>query len=440
MNKQHNVLYWSIIGVLLCIVGLPVQAQECEGIEVLASSLNVRTGASTSYSKVGRINKGEKYVTVAEQGNWKKIWFAEQARWIYAKYYTKSMTINCGSVVNTNSLNVRTGASTNYTKAGTMPKGSEWAIIGESGAWRKVWYKSEARWVHGYYLDGNNIADIEVDSFTINNNAASSDSRYVTVFAALSEMASYYQISENSYFSGAEWKPYSDDMIAFTLSEENGEKTVYFRVKNADGRISNTASDSIELAVQDTKAYRIDRDLFFSNIRSQFGSLKQSQVNGLNFLLENIELDEYPAINNFTVWARQIAYMLATTKHEVANTYTPITEYSNTTCKRYDGGCTYKGRGYVQLTHKYNYQNMGDILGVDLVSYPGLALDPDIAYNVMSYGMFYGIFTGRTLGRYIKQGKTDYYNARRVINGLDKASLIKGYAKKFQTILTNSVK
>ena len=74
------------------------------------------------------------------------------------------------------------------------------------------------------------------------------------------------------------------------------------------------------------------------------------------------------------------------------------------------------------------------------MKYPLRALEPDIAYTVMSYGSFNGIFTSRKLGNYIKVGLTDYYNARRVINGTDKASLIKGYAQKFQTILVNSAK
>ena len=39
----------------------------------------------------------------------------------------------------------------------------------------------------------------------------------------------------------------------------------------------------------------------------------------------------------------------------------------------YDGGKRYKGRGYIQLTHKYNYKYYGDKLGLDLVNKPELA-------------------------------------------------------------------
>ena len=186
------------------------------------------------------------------------------------------------------------------------------------------------------------------------------------------------------------------------------------------------------------KQRSVDRDEFFSGMRSSFGSMNQSQVDGINFLLAKMERDQLPAINNGAVWNRQIAYMFATIRHEVANRYQPITEFSNTTCRRYSGGCTYKGRGYVQLTHDYNYRKMSPVVGVDLVANPLKALEPNISYTITSYGMFNGSFTGRALGTYIKAGTTDYYNARRVVNGTDKASLINGYAEQFQSILDRS--
>lgn len=184
----------------------------------------------------------------------------------------------------------------------------------------------------------------------------------------------------------------------------------------------------------------IDRDRFFSGVRSQFGSLSQSQANGINFLISKMEADTRPATNDREVWLRQIAYIFATIRHEVANTYQPITEFSNTTCRRYDGGCLYKGRGYVQLTHRYNYRKMSPVVGVDLVASPTRALEPEISYTVTSYGMFNGSFTGKALGSYVRSGYTDYYNARRVVNGLDKASLIRGYANTFQNILSSSAR
>lgn len=45
-------------------------------------------------------------------------------------------------------------------------------------------------------------------------------------------------------------------------------------------------------------------------------------------------------------------------------------------------GAKYKGRGFIQLTGKYNYEVYGQKVGVDLVSNPDLASEPKIAAKV----------------------------------------------------------
>jgi len=45
--------------------------------------------------------------------------------------------------------------------------------------------------------------------------------------------------------------------------------------------------------------------------------------------------------------------------------------------------------------------------------------------------MINGVFTGKSLHHYFNKDKTDWYNARRIINGKDKMHLIGDYAKSF---------
>lgn len=417
------------------LTGFSAQAATCDAIQVTASSLNVRTGPSASNTKVGSIQTGEQYVKVGESGNWAQIWFDEQSRWVSAAAYTEAVSVDCGKVT-AGTLNVRSGAGSGYAVVGTMPYDSEWVTLENSGSWKKVFYKSEQRWVYGVYLDTTEQPlPISVTGFSINNGDISTESQFVTTTQTINEsLATEYQLSENSGFSDAIWTAYVSNS-SFTLSSGDATKTLYYRVKNADGRVSDTVSDTIDLITPMTSDRMIDPTVFFNEFRNQFGSLNQSQVDGINFLLINMVEDTEAAFTELPVYNRQMAYLWATTKHEVANTFLPITEFSNTHCVNYDGGCLYKGRGYVQLTHRYNYASMSPIVGVDLVEEPTLALVPDIAYTVMSYGSFNGVFTGRALGQYINTDLTDYYNARRVINGTDKASLIRGYAEKFQIVM-----
>lgn len=87
-------------------------------------------------------------------------------------------------------------------------------------------------------------------------------------------------------------------------------------------------------------------------------------------------------------------------------------------------GVRFKGRGYVQITGRRNYEDWSRRLGIDLVSNPELASRPDIASRILVEGMKEGTFTGVGLDRYINGQGTDFRNARRIVNGTDRAGMI----------------
>lgn len=93
-------------------------------------------------------------------------------------------------------------------------------------------------------------------------------------------------------------------------------------------------------------------------------------------------------------------------------------------------------RGFVQLTWETNYQKYQDLTGLPMVSKPDLVLgDPDLSAYILIHGSKNGTFTGRKLSDYINSRKKDYYNARRIINGTDKASHIANLAVKWENRL-----
>jgi len=188
----------------------------------------------------------------------------------------------------------------------------------------------------------------------------------------------------------------------------------------------------------------IQRKYFFDSVRGALfaGHMNQGQVDGMNAILdfaESVGCDD-----------RHLAYILATTYHETAQTMQPIAEYGKGKGKPYgvpdpQTGETYYGRGYVQLTWKENYQKQDAKLGLGgrLVTDADLALDPDVALQIIFRGMYDGDFTGVGLPKYItctnvETDTTDFYNARKIVNGLDCASQIQGYAQAFANALAHA--
>lgn len=154
------------------------------------------------------------------------------------------------------------------------------------------------------------------------------------------------------------------------------------------------------------------------------------------------------------------AYALATAYHETAHTMQPIKEHGGPRYyfRMYDiagerphvakdlgndipgDGAVYAGRGYVQLTGKRNYRLASEKTGYPLVGNPDLAMRPDIAALIMREGMVGGWFTTKKLAHFLPAAEADatdrqFFDARRIINGRDKATLIAGYAIKFQGAL-----
>lgn len=101
-------------------------------------------------------------------------------------------------------------------------------------------------------------------------------------------------------------------------------------------------------------------------------------------------------------------------------------------------GVKFAGRGYVQLTGRANYVKVGKALGLDLLKEPQIVEEPGIAAKVLIWGMSTGAYTGKANRDYLAKSPPDYVNARRIINGTDKASLIATYAKEFQAALVTA--
>lgn len=196
----------------------------------------------------------------------------------------------------------------------------------------------------------------------------------------------------------------------------------------------------------------MNRAHFYAGVRSSLfgGSLSQSQVNGMEAVLDEA--------GKAFIDPRWLAYMLATAFHETGQTMQPIHERGGADYffRMYDpkgqrpkvaadlgntqsgDGVRFAGRGLVQLTGRRNYTTFSKLVGVDLVANPDAAMQDAIAVKIMFEGMQRGLFTGKKLADYFTPKSSDWVSARKIINGLDRANDIAGYAKRFYDALQDA--
>ncbi len=193
----------------------------------------------------------------------------------------------------------------------------------------------------------------------------------------------------------------------------------------------------------------INKEKFFA--KYPFRPLKQAQVDNLNFLLD--KMDNSDLLTRIS----EYCYVLATLKLETADTFAPVEEaywikpesrriavlkkmYAGRKSIIHPSGKLYTGRGYVQLTHIDNYIKMNPYVqkkfpDYDLIENPELACEPEAAWIILETGMSKGLFTGKKLSDYFTDDKHDFYTARKIINGLDRAGLVQAYAEKYMNVL-----
>lgn len=196
----------------------------------------------------------------------------------------------------------------------------------------------------------------------------------------------------------------------------------------------------------------MNKSAFYSFIRHKLfaGKMRQGIVDTIEIILKECS-------SRAIYDSRQIAYILATAYAESYNTannpeWVPVREgFADTNVEAieivstlYKQGkiktnyalpnkkkLSYYGRGWVQITHEYNYQKLGALYNLDLVNHPDLALERHVAAILLVDGMKRGWYTGRKLSSYFTDSITDFEGARAIINGKERAELIADHALKF---------
>ena len=152
---------------------------------VTTTNLNIRSGAGTKYSVLGTLKQGAKISVISINNGWAKFTYNNRTAYVsynhLKKVETPSSTVSNSSNASTittsqgkvtaNSLNVRAGAGTNYSKLGSLKKNATVEIVDISGGWYKIKYGS------GYgYVSSSHITKTSTNTNTSTNTSNSNNS------------------------------------------------------------------------------------------------------------------------------------------------------------------------------------------------------------------------------------------------------------------------
>ena len=134
------------------------------------STINVRSGPGTSYSRVTMVAEGKRVAILDKDGSWYRVSFDGTTGYILSDYVTADssssakpaaapaksqpvdMSVGNATVTGGSTINVRSGPDTSYSRVTRVNQGKRVTLLAEEGGWFKVSFDSTTGYILGDYL------------------------------------------------------------------------------------------------------------------------------------------------------------------------------------------------------------------------------------------------------------------------------------------------
>ncbi|SHK43426.1 N-acetylmuramoyl-L-alanine amidase [Desulforamulus aeronauticus] len=129
---------------------------------VKGSILNIRSGPGTGYGVAGKAKQGDKLTVLSQSGDWYKIQSGNTTGWVANWLVTIQQApvtpttpapSSKVAVINTDTINLRSGPGTSHSVAGQVSRGVRLPVISRSGDWVQVRQTNGSNaWVAGWLV------------------------------------------------------------------------------------------------------------------------------------------------------------------------------------------------------------------------------------------------------------------------------------------------
>ena len=336
--------------------------------EVSTDGLNVRTGPSTRYSVIGKLNKGTKVEVISESNGWSKIKYNNKTAFVSSGYLkvvststpsnnTEDKTENYKEikVVNTNGLNVRTGPSTKYQSIAKIDKGTKVEVISESNGWSKINYNKTTAYVATRYLDSN--INEQVPPSQEGDNVETSGGATINYKQLNYTLEDHINVQYKKALEGGN---VISSSLTRSFDDEEDDSIMAFNMIQSRAYITPSMAD-IEYYLNPDNFRHSDRGMLqFLRLDTYKGGISESELNSY--------LNSLPKVNgkNSVFYNQGGAFINAAKKYDVDLVYLVAhamveTGYGKSTLAKGQTITSYKGKPLDSPVTVYNFFGIGAI-------------------------------------------------------------------------------
>ncbi len=320
---------------------------------VSVSSLNMRSGPSTSYNIIEVLTKDTQVEVISIEDGWAKIKYNSKTGYVSNQYLSdkKVETIQI-KYVNATTLNVRSGPSTTYSIIDTLKQNDEVKVISIEDGWAKIKHNDEIGYVSAEYLSDKKVETIQIKyvNATTLNVRSGPDTTYeiLTTYkygqevkvVNISEDKEWAKIKYNDEYAYVSNKYLVDKLEADSENNDSNTGSITGTFENVNCSFSTMVDYEYKLSLQGFNKIRANLSTNYSNSSAYVKATRE-------------DLSKYLNPETFSTNATGKLQFLRIDKYREGITASELNQFFSKYCKS-NSVFLNKGQAFIDAAKKYN--------------------------------------------------------------------------------------
>ena len=321
---------------------------------VNATTLNVRSGPSTTYSIIDTLKQNAKVEVISIENNWAKIKHNNEIGYVSAEYLSdkKVEEVTQTKYVNATTLNVRSGPSTAYSIIDTLKQNDEVKVISIEDGWAKIKHNDEIGYVSAQYLSDKKVETIQIKyvNATTLNVRSGPDTTYeiLTTYkygqevkvVNISEDKEWAKIKYNDEYAYVSNKYLVDKLEADSENNDSNTGSITGTFENVNCSFSTMVDYEYKLSLQGFNKIRANLSTNYSNSSAYVKATRE-------------DLSKYLNPETFSTNATGKLQFLRIDKYREGITASELNQFFSKYCKS-NSVFLNKGQAFIDAAKKYN--------------------------------------------------------------------------------------